>query len=492
MLMSRVLLRRPKLKVGSWTAANARTSAPSQHHLMSQNASQAPYVTDDGTYVFNQGSTHDVARQILAKRRADDEAFFVCDVRDIAKKVDIWRQYLPRIMPFYAMKACRDPIVLDVLNRHGVNFDCSNKGELSAVLNMGVSPDHIVYANTVKGSSDLKFAQQHGVTLMTFDSVEELAKIEDKGARLLLRIEADETGSQHSFNSKFGCSFNEAKKILREARNNGTNVVGLSFHVGCAYQDPVIFTRTIERAKAIFDLASNMGNEMSVLDVGGGFPGGLRIRDKFLEVCEAIRLATDFHFPESSGVQLISEPGQFFITSAYALVVQVIGKKRREIVTDGKSQTHQVVFINESRDNCISRNLYDYLDVKIWPLQEPFERPRDVPTTVWGGTCNPVDCIERKPLFQVNVGEWLLMDNIGAYSLSRASGFNGLPFPKVHYIAPHENASAVRRILDASPLRSGFGQPEGALKRSLLAQWRCEAAGCDEAASMAPAAALPC
>lgn len=459
---------------------------------MSQSTSQAPYVTDDGTYVFTQGSTHDVARQILAKRRVEDSAFFVCDVRDIAKKVDIWRQSLPRITPFYAIKACRDPIVLNVLNSHGVNFDCSNKGELSAVLNMGVAPNRIVYANTVKSSSDLKFAQQHGVKLMTFDSAEELAKIKDKDARLLLRIEADETGSQHSFNSKFGCSFNEAKKILQEARSNGTNVVGLSFHVGCAYQDPVIFARTIERARAIFDVASSMGNEMSVLDVGGGFPGGLRIRDKFLEVCEAIRLATDLHFPESSGVQLISEPGQFFITSAYALVVQVIGKRRREILTDGGSQTHQVVFINESRDNCVSRNLYDYLDVKIWPLQEPFERRRDVPTTVWGGTCNPVDCIERKPLFHVNVGEWLLMDNIGAYSLSRASGFNGLPFPIVHYIAPHENASVVRRILDASPLRSGFGQPEGVLKRSILTQWQSEAVGCDDPATMAPAAAFPC
>ncbi|KAH6940195.1 hypothetical protein HPB50_026317 [Hyalomma asiaticum] len=390
------------------------------------------------------------------------------------------------------IKACRDPIVLNVLNSHGVSFDCSNKGELSAVLNMGVDPNRIVYANTVKSVSDLNFARQHGVRLMTFDSVEELTKIKDKHARLLLRIEADETGSQHSFNSKFGCTFNEAKRILHEARNCGSNVVGLSFHVGCAYQDPVIFARTIERAKAIFDMASSMGNKMNVLDVGGGFPGGLRIRDKFLQVCEAIRSATDLHFPISSGVQLIAEPGQFFVTSAYALVVQVIGRKHREVVRDGVRHTQQDMFINESKDNCVSRNLYDYLDVRIWPLQEPLERPRDVPTTVWGGTCNPVDCIERKPLFNVNVGEWLLMDNIGAYSLSRASGFNGLPFATVHYIAPHENVSAILRVLNVSPLRSGFGQPEGVLKRSLLRQWRSEVSAYEEQATTSPAAALPC
>ncbi|KAH6920104.1 hypothetical protein HPB50_028908 [Hyalomma asiaticum] len=210
------------------------------------------------------------------------------------------------------------------------------------------------------------------------------------------------------------------------------------------------------------------------------------------QVCEAIRSATDLHFPISSGVQLIAEPGQFFVTSAYALVVQVIGRKHREVVRDGVRHTRQDVFINESKDNCVSRNLYDYLDVRIWPLQEPLERPRDVPTTVWGGTCNPVDCIERKPLFNVNVGEWLLMDNIGAYSLSRASGFNGLPFATVHYMAPHENVSAILRVLNASPLRSGFGQPEGVLKRSLLRQWRSEVSAYDEQATASPAAALPC
>ncbi|KAL3219922.1 hypothetical protein MRX96_005674 [Rhipicephalus microplus] len=481
MLMSRLLLQSPKLKATPWTAASVHTPGLLQRPLMSLSVSQGHYETDDGTYVFTRGSVHDVAKQILAERPAEQEAFFVCDVRDIAKKVDLWRQCLPRIMPFYAIKSCRDPIVLNVLNSHGVGFDCSNKAMtevhrfqrvLSAVLNMGVNPDRIVYANTIKSVSDLEFAQQNGVRLMTFDSAEELTKIKDKRARLLLRIEADETGSQHSFNSN--------------------NVVGLSFHVGCAYQDPVIFARTIERAKAIFDMASSIGNTMSVLDVGGGFPGGLRIREKFLEVCDAIRLATDLHFPVSSGVQLLAEPGQFFVTSAYALIVQVIGKRHRDVTADGVKKVQQDVFINESRDNCVSRNLYDYLDVKIWPLQEPLERPRGVPTTVWGGTCNPVDCIERKPLFHVNVGEWLLMDNIGAYSLSRASGFNGLPYPAVHYIAPQENVSALLDILNVSPLRSGYGQPEGVLKRSLLTRWRSEAAGCDEQSNLAPAAALPC
>ncbi|KAH9370405.1 hypothetical protein HPB48_020398 [Haemaphysalis longicornis] len=394
-------------------------------------------------------------------QQAGDDAFYVCDVRDIVEKVYLWREALPRVTPYYAIKSCRDPVVLNVLNSLGVNFDCSNKLEIAAVLDIGVSPNRIVYANTVKSSSHLQFAREHSVNLMTFDSAEELAKIKNKDVKLLLRIEADETGSQHSFNSKFGCSFNEARRLLHLASDIGCNVVGVSFHVGCAYQSPEIFARTFDRARAVFDTAANLGNHMSVLDIGGGFPGGLRNRDKFQKVCDSIRIATDRHFPTSSGVELIAEPGQYFVTSAYALVTRVVGKRRREILVDGANQVHQDVFINETKDNCISRNLYEYVDVKTWPLEEPMERPRDVLTTIWGATCNPADCIESRRLhFDVRVDEWLLMDNLGAYSLSRASGFNGFPFPVVHYIAPAEAAAFVLGVLDRSPLRSGYGQPE--------------------------------
>ncbi|XP_054932706.1 uncharacterized protein [Dermacentor andersoni] len=450
----------------------------------------SPYQTDDGCCIYTEGSMHDVARDIISKRHTDPDAFFVCDLRDIAKKVNLWQECLPRIEPFYAIKSCRDPVVVNVLNNLSVGFDCANKPEMSAVLNMGVSPARIVLANAVKGSWDIEFALKHNVTLMAFDSVEELSKVEGKNTRLLLRIQADEEGSIHKFNNKFGCSIYDAERILKEARVRECNVVGVSFHVGSAYELPEIFNKTIEKAKAVFDLAESMGIYMTLLDIGGGFPGGLRKLDKFIKVSENIRSATDLHFPASSGVKLIAEPGQFFITSCYALVVQVIGKRRSDIVVDGISQPHQDVFINESRDNCVSRHVYEFLDMGYWPLQEPLERPHDQMTTIWGGTCNPMDCIEKsKPLFDVRVGEWLLMDNTGAYALNNATGFNGVPFPAVHYIVPQEGVGFVRHILDASPLLSGYSQPENALKKALLDLWKAETAKRNSLITAPPSAA---
>ncbi|KAM7305542.1 ornithine decarboxylase [Ixodes scapularis] len=329
---------------------------------------------------------------------------------------------------------------------------------------MGVDPNRIVLANTAKCTSDLRFAEQHGVALMTVDSEEELYKIKDPEARLMLRITTNEAGSQMTMNTKYGCTVEEAKTVLRTAQRLGLNVVGVSFHVGCAFKHPEIFAFTIESAKAVFDVGSEFGFKMSLLDIGGGFPGGLRKHDTFLKVCEAVRLSINRHFPESSGVRVIAEPGQFFVTSAFTLVTKVVGKRKRDIVFDGFSYAHEDVFINEGKFNSIPRGMFQYLDVTFRPLDPPYDRPRNVLTTVWSTSGSPLDRVRDKDLlFDVAVDEWLLMDNMGAYSLVLTCGFNGSGFPPVKYIASAASASRVQAALDSSAVSTGYGQLNQAL-----------------------------
>ncbi|KAL1436945.1 hypothetical protein MTO96_048967 [Rhipicephalus appendiculatus] len=102
-------------------------------------------------------------------------------------------------------------------------------------------------------------------------------------------------------------------------------------------------------------------------------------------------------------------------------------------------------------------------------LQEPRERPMDVLTTLWGVTCNPLDRIDSmKPFFDVEVNEWLVMDNMGAYTFSFVCGFNGTGFPSAHYIASPSTIDLVRQTVERSPVRSGYLQPQEALKARLL------------------------
>ena len=50
------------------------------------------------------------------------------------------------------------------------------------MLELGVSPQRIIFANAVKFRRDLKFARDNGVRKMTFDSIDEVKKIAEVGA----------------------------------------------------------------------------------------------------------------------------------------------------------------------------------------------------------------------------------------------------------------------------------------------------------------------
>ncbi|XP_077484638.1 ornithine decarboxylase-like [Amblyomma americanum] len=416
------------------------------------------------TGVYVEDSVVNVATDVIQQQGAS-EAFYVCDVRNLEYKVQLWRHQLPNVTPFYAVKCCTDLVVLRTLNSLGVNFDCSNKTEIETVLELGVSPERIVYANPIKNVDHLDFAEQNQVTLMTFDSVEELDKIRDKNARLLLRIHGNSVGCGITMNNKFGCSISDAGKVLKKARCRNLNIAGVSFHIGAAFKHPAVFQRTIEDAKEVFDVGRELGFRMDTLDIGGGFPGGARKLESFLELCRVIREALDIHFPPSSGIDIIAEPGQYFVTSAYTLFTKVIGVRKRNVSVEGKFCELQDVFINESKCNTINRDLFDLMDVEISLLETPFNRPRDTLTVIWGATCHPWDIVVgHSHFYRVSVDEWLMLDNMGAYSLVSASGFNGFGFPRVHYIASAAGAPFVQLMVEATRVRSGYGHLHRALE----------------------------
>ncbi|KAH6930744.1 hypothetical protein HPB50_018024 [Hyalomma asiaticum] len=337
--------------------------------------------------------------------------------------------------------------------------------EIEAVLSAGVDSSRIIYANPAKQSSHLDFAESAGVTLMTFDCLEELQKIKDKNARLLLRFSAQGGDHEERMARKYGCRFAEAEHILRVATDQGHTVVGIAFHIGGRHFSSESYRSAIEKSRRLFDLGAQMGLHMTMLDIGGGFPGSTRKRGLFIQVCDAIRSALDEHFPASGGTHIFAEPGQYMVTSSYTLAVKVVAKRTRHANVEGELRPYHDVYINDSRENCIPRENYVALCIKYQPLSPPYARPYNELTTLWGATCHPMDKFEdHVPFFEVSVGEWLLMDNVGAYGLVKTCGFNGTGFPPVHYRTSAEDAPRVCSIIEESQLLPGYSQPQSVLK----------------------------
>ncbi|GMG43584.1 unnamed protein product [Ambrosiozyma monospora] len=84
------------------------------------------------------------------------DPFYICDLNKLTHLLKLWHLKLPRVEPLYAMKCNKNPILLRKMVSLGLGFDCASKNEIEMMLNLGVTPNKIIYANPyLKISSSL-------------------------------------------------------------------------------------------------------------------------------------------------------------------------------------------------------------------------------------------------------------------------------------------------------------------------------------------------
>lgn len=384
-----------------------------------------------------------------------NDAFFVGDMGDIVRKYKIWSNQLPRVEPFYAVKCNDDLAILAVLAQLGTGFDCASKGEIQKVLGLDVDQSRIIYANPCKQASHIKYAAAHDVQMMTFDNETELHKVKKHHpqAKMVVRIlPPANTKCQCQLGMKFGCHPKKVPQLLRVAKELGVDVIGVSFHVGSGCYDATAYAAAVASARAVFNVAKDEGFNFSLLDIGGGFPGQPSAKLPFEEICSVLRPALDTHFPEEMGVRIIAEPGRFFVASAFTLALNIIA--RRAVTSDdydssdetdldsttGSAATCEdksfMYYLNDGVYGSFNCILFDHATVEPELYNaERFKHEAQYKCSLWGPTCDGLDCIVKEcSMPELDAGDWIMFRDMGAYTMSAASTFNGMPKPKMYYI----------------------------------------------------------
>ncbi|SCU77602.1 LAMI_0A01706g1_1 [Lachancea mirantina] len=363
----------------------------------------------------------------------DENSFFLCDIGEVHRLWAQWKQRLPRVQPFYAVKSNPNNRILTTLAELGANFDCASKSEIETVLRQGVDPSRIIYANPCKASSFIRFAQKCGVKKSTFDNVEELAKIKKfhPESELLLRIATDDSSAQCRLSTKYGCELERVDVLLAKVKELGLNLVGVSFHVGSGASDLSTFYNAVKDARYVFDRATTKFGlpELRLLDVGGGFQ-----LDCFAESTEILNMGLDEFFPPTCGVDIIAEPGRYFCASSFTLACHVIAKRAVEnkesmlYINDGVYGNMNCILFDHQDPNprvLYHENQFHYRDFGSSSRVAVPECPYKV--SIWGPTCDGLDCITKEHYmkFDLEIGDWLYFPNLGAYTSSAATQFNG-------------------------------------------------------------------
>lgn len=353
----------------------------------------------------------------------EEDSFFVADLGEVFRSCEMWKRNLPRVEAHYAVKCNTDEAVIRLLGNMGCNFDCASKNEIDTVLALGFDSSRIVYANPCKTNSFLRHARDRNVNLTTVDNAQELYKVKSAhpDCRVLLRIATDDESAQCRLSTKFGCSLEASiEELLPLCQQLDVNVVGVAFHVGSGAKDFDSIYKAVRDSRKVFDAASSMGLELTVLDIGGGFE-----RETFSESSAMVNYSLDKFFPATyvaqHGVKFIAEPGRFMVANAFTLATHVIA--RRDIGTSG---IDAMLYINDGvygNMNCI---LFDHQHPEARVLKNSGDSGRYV-FSIWGPTCDGLDCVATKAALSANVqvGDWLYFANLGAYTSAATTSFNG-------------------------------------------------------------------
>jgi ornithine decarboxylase len=361
-------------------------------------------------------------RQIAKLVHKYGTPLFVISRSELTKNLNRFRVLLPRVKPFYAVKANSHPEILKTFARKGAFFDVASQGEMETLLKIGVSVERMLFANTIKKNETLRFVEKHGITLMTFDSEYELYKISEfaPNSEVLVRVKVSNVGSIVELSVKFGIDPPDAIPLLIKAHKLGLKPVGISFHVGSQCLKVENYIEALEMASIIFHDAKLKQIPLEVLDIGGGFP----IKhfdyenDYFAEMALTINKEMDRLFEPS--VKIIAEPGRALVGSACTLVMRVIGKSIRF--------NKHWYYLDDGIYGSLSGLLYDHCKYHYKTLRKG--KPQI--STLAGPTCDGLDVISyTEEMPELEIGDIIYVPNIGAYSIASSTNFNSLPPARV-------------------------------------------------------------
>ena len=235
-------------------------------------------------------------------------------------------------------------------------------------------------------------------------------------AGMVLRIKVPNTGAMVELSSKFGADPGQAVDLIEKTHAAGLVVEGLSFHVGSQTTNFQNYVQALNLAAGIFKEARLRGfKDMKQLDIGGGFPAPYDANVQPLKaLAKVINAECKRLFPKD--VAILAEPGRFMVATACTSVAEVIGKADR----DGK----RCYYVNDGVYHTYSGIIFDHCK---YPVKAFKKGPTQL-CAVFGPTCDALDTIGlTEELPDLEIGDLVYSENIGAYSHASSTWFNGFP-----------------------------------------------------------------
>ena len=319
----------------------------------------------------------------------------------------------------YAVKANNHPEIIRLLYQAGVrHFDCASLPEVRLVRSN--CPDASCYFMIpvgLRGAARAAY-EECGVRHFMIDHPDRLDVLEDElrmsDCVVFARMAVSHESAFADLSSKFGAHPDEIPGLLTRIRDRGAEPA-LAFNVGTMVTSPDAYRHALDVAAGVLH---QLDFRVRLVDIGGGFPKSYpdfpapEVDDFF----RAVR-RTAGSLPLRDGGELLVEPGRALAAPGLSAVVEILLRKDDRLY------------------------LIDGMCGIFWELR--FEAHKSYPVRayrngesmtgsgqsfqLYGPTCDSSDVLPGRVDLpeEVATGDYLEFSNIGAYSLSGRTDFNG-------------------------------------------------------------------
>jgi diaminopimelate decarboxylase len=361
----------------------------------------------------------------------------------------------------YAVKASSNLHILRLLRELGAGMDVVSGGELERAWLAGTPMLDIVFAGVGKTEAEQRAAldgrwspllddaerlgghniEKRGpVGLFNVESVSELEVLARVAAeigvvaRVCIRVNPDVDARTHEYTTtgleenKFGVAWTRVPEIFGAFRDvPSVELTGLHVHIGSPVREVEPYESAARVLMGLIDTLERAGHEVSVLDLGGGWPISYTEGESPEIEAFAGALVPLLEPRARNGLRIVLEPGRSILANSGLLLTRV------QHVKTGREKTF--VICDAGMQSLIRPALYRAFHFA-WPARvearhvPPAAAERlDLPglrlCDIVGPICETGDFLARgRELPPVERGDVIAVFSAGAYGMSMSSNYN--------------------------------------------------------------------
>ena len=347
---------------------------------------------------------------------------------EIKKSVNFFKENFPGKI-LYAVKTNPNEKIIKQVIANGVNeFDVASLNEIK-LINKIYPEAKLHFMHTVKSKESIASAyNDYNVKSFSLDSKDELRKILDatnqaKDLELFVRIAISNEHAEIDLSRKFGALPSEALGLVRLCKQHAKKL-GISFHVGSQCMHKISYSKGI---KEIGNIIKKTKIIPDTINVGGGFPSVYPdlnpepLSNYMMEIKKELNNLKLDKLPE-----IICEPGRAIVAESGSTIVKVILRKKNNLyINDG---TYGSLFDAGAPNFVLPSKMITEGRVQSKKLTA---------FSFFGPTCDGLDYMKGPFLLPNNIkeGDYIELGQLGAYSLTFRTNFNGFYSNEIHELS---------------------------------------------------------